>query len=268
MAWGFHTNITKEFEVLVGTKFNWVKDSNGQVPNNAFIAGYTEHGESTFIGRAMHGKKVLIGKIQPSNKLCHIPNMYEHKGNVLEFQNYEVLVEEYAPIPIEINEKPSWVIFNGFNIPTGAVTGGFMGHEKLYIGRAVHDDTLIPGKAYKLNFTNTYGTYADHLIEGSVMPSKKCLYIANGSCAYIKTKFEVLVGASKHNWVDDKNGHVPDNALIGGYTEHGEPTFVGRVMHKNNLIVGKIYPPNRRCYVADVDTQNELEFYEYEVLVV
>lgn len=137
-----------------------MKDSHGHVPDSAFIAGYTENGESIFIGRAMYGKKVLVGKIHPSNKLCYIPNMYERK--VLEYQNYEVLVvqNDYVPIPIKVNETTSWVKFNGYDTLNGAITGGIMDKEKLYIGRAVHGNALTPGKVYYLNFTNTHSNYS------------------------------------------------------------------------------------------------------------
>lgn len=41
-------------------------DSDGNAPKNAFIAGETEHGESSFIGRVKHEGNFLIGKIHVS----------------------------------------------------------------------------------------------------------------------------------------------------------------------------------------------------------
>lgn len=78
----------------------------------------------------------------------------------------------------------------------------------------------------------------------------------------------MLVGGSKCNWVKDKRGHVPGNAFVAGYTEHGEMTFIGRVAYQNQLLVGKIHPSCNLCYVPDIEGGKELAFHEYEVFVV
>lgn len=80
-----------EFEILIGgSSDNWVAAKGGYVPENAFIAGHTEHQESLYIGRTKHGDRLLIGKVHPSFQLCYTPDIGGTKE--LESQEYEVLV--------------------------------------------------------------------------------------------------------------------------------------------------------------------------------
>lgn len=91
VAWGFEAHRKTNFQVLIGgSPNNWVASKGGKVPQNAFVAGHTEHGESLFIGRAKHGNRLLIGKIHPSFTLCYIPDIGGTKE--LEFPQCEVLV--------------------------------------------------------------------------------------------------------------------------------------------------------------------------------
>lgn len=92
--------------------------------------------------------------------------------------------------------------------------------------------------------------------------------MAWGYEAHQKTEFEVLIGGSTDNWVTRKGGVVPQNAFVAGYTEHGESLFIGRQMHNNRLLIGKIHPSYKTCYIPDIGGTKELEFSEYEVLVV
>lgn len=111
-------------------------------------------------------------------------------------------------------------------------------------------------------------TNPEVLILGSIVPSENVLWLAWGYTAHKKTDFEVLVGGSFDNWVTSKGGYVPINAFIAGFTEHGESLYIGRVRHGNDIFVGKIHPSFKTCYIPDVGGTKELEFYEYEVLVV
>lgn len=53
------------------------------------------------------------------------------------------------PDPTRKNEIPHWVEYNGYQLPNGAVTGGFRARENVYIGRAVHRGTLTPGMLFE-----------------------------------------------------------------------------------------------------------------------
>jgi Protein of unknown function (DUF3421) len=92
IAWGFKCHKKTDFEILIGgARDNWVAASGGNIPENAFVAGHTEHGEATFIGRVKVAEgKFLIGKIHPSYKTCYIPDVKGTKE--LEFGKYEVFV--------------------------------------------------------------------------------------------------------------------------------------------------------------------------------
>lgn len=106
------------------------------------------------------------------------------------------------------------------------------------------------------------------MIPGSVVPSDNALWLAWGYQAHRKTDFQILIGGSSDNWVVNKGGHVPVNAFIAGYTEHGESLYIGRVKHGENILIGKIHPSFKTCYIPDIGGTKELEFHEYEVLVV
>lgn len=73
-----------------GSAANWVASKEGDAPENAFVAGYTQDGESLFIARRKHGNNVLIGKIHSSYETCYIPDIGGTKE--LEFKDCEVLV--------------------------------------------------------------------------------------------------------------------------------------------------------------------------------
>lgn len=106
------------------------------------------------------------------------------------------------------------------------------------------------------------------LVSGSIVPSHNTLYLAWGFERHAKTEFEILMGGSINNWVTMRDGNIPVNAFVAGYTQDGESLFIGRVQHKNQVLVGKVHPSYKTCYVPDIDGTKELEFREYEVLVV
>ena len=136
----------------------------------------------------------------------------------------------------------------------------------MYIGRAMHQSALTPGR--KTDDLSQSNQIESNFILGSVVPSENALYIAWGFKAHKKTIFEILVGGSTTNWVTSKDGYIPENAFIAGHTEHGESLFIGRQMHKKRLLVGKVHPSFRTCYIPDIGGEVELEFADYEVLVV
>lgn len=91
LPWGFVAHKKTEFEILIGGSIaNWVASKEGDAPENAFVGGYTQEGESLFIARRKHGKNLLIGKIHPSYETCYIPDIEGSKE--LEFNDCEVLV--------------------------------------------------------------------------------------------------------------------------------------------------------------------------------
>jgi hypothetical protein len=81
-----------------------------------------------------------------------------------------------------------------------------------------------------------------------------------------KLDFEILVGGCEENWVVADNGNAPLNAFHGGHSEQGETLFIGRYKHNGDVIVGKIQPSHRVCYITYND--RELNNRHYEVFVI
>lgn len=78
-----------------------------------------------------------------------------------------------------------------------------------YVGRARHAGDLIPGK---------------------IIPAKDTAYISYGGKEFCVRNYEVLVG-NGFQWVESYGyGHTPNNAVVGGHTNYGEPLYIGRGM--------------------------------------
>lgn len=86
-----------------------------------------------------------------------------HGGKEIGISEYELLLDD----------EYTWVESSNGKIPDNAVVGGITsGNEKLFIGRALHEDCIIPGKIH---------------------PSHKCLYIPFGGAEHAHTTYEILV---------------------------------------------------------------------------
>ncbi|CAD5112496.1 DgyrCDS1711 [Dimorphilus gyrociliatus] len=118
----------------------WVPGSNGQIPENAFEAGY-DGSEIMYIGRAPHAGDVIPGKVHPSHKVCYICWGNEEHAK----DSYEVLCKSDL---IQFEWLPS---ANG-ELPAGAIVGGKRSDGgKYFIGRAKHENCLVPGKIHPEN---------------------------------------------------------------------------------------------------------------------
>lgn len=143
---------------------------------------------------------------------------------------------------------PFWYPFtSGDKIPKNAVIGGRLkNNEVQYIGRSFHNGSLTPGR---------------------VSASNKDLSLPWGCIENIKSDFEILVNGSTENWVVAQKGEVPLSAFPAGHAEYSNETlFIGRVVHEGHLLIGKIQPSHRVCYIA-YETM-EISFEDYEVYVV
>jgi Protein of unknown function (DUF3421) len=140
---------------------------------------------------------------------------------------------------------PVWIPFDGTKFPNNVVEGGREDNQKLYIGRSHHMGSMTPGKvsADQPNCVIPWGTISNE-----------------------KEDFEMLVSSGETNWVAARDGRVPQNALQAGHSEQGETLFIGRVFHNGSMIVGKVQPSHRGCYIPVDD--KELHSRVYEVLVV
>ncbi|CAH1109341.1 unnamed protein product [Psylliodes chrysocephalus] len=139
----------------------------------------------------------------------------------------------------------SWVDSSlGHALPHTAVRGGTdVDGQPMYVGRAHHERDLIPAK---------------------IIPGRRCCYVSYNGKEHAKSTYQVLCDA-RAEWVPDQGGRVHPDAIEGGRTDNGETLYIGRVIHKNSMTIGKIHPSHRTCYIpfdgAEVGYQN------YEVLI-
>lgn len=136
-----------------------------------------------------------------------------------------------------------WVPAADGAIPPGAVEGGFDGSEQLYIARAVHEGSLIPGKLH---------------------PSHGVTYVSWGGGEHGHNEYEVLCGTGGM-WIPSSDGQVPDQAVPAGESDSGEPLFIGRANHNGCIVIGKVQPSHGCCYIPYGG--EELSFSNYEVFV-
>ncbi|XP_077523092.1 natterin-4-like [Amblyomma americanum] len=139
-----------------------------------------------------------------------------------------------------------WVLCHKDHIPHNAVAGGDDKEgEVIYIGRAVHNGDVIPGK---------------------VVRSMKCCYIPYGGVEPYYYDYQALVsdGASLA-WLPASNGAVPSGAIQGGVTASGEPLYIARARHDGMLLIGKVHPSWKCAYIPF--HKKEYKYTEYQVLV-
>lgn len=102
---------------------------------------------------------------------------------------------------------------------------------------------------------------------GKIPEAESTCVIPWGTVANVIADCQILMCASDSSWVVAENGHVPSNAFAAGYSEQGETLFIGRVKNiHGDIIIGKVQPSHRVCYIAQ--QHQEVNFREYEVFVV
>ncbi|KAJ8735379.1 hypothetical protein PYW07_006999 [Mythimna separata] len=287
VPWGGSEHCKEVFEILCGFNAKWVKTSSNYIPHNAIIGGrtggYERNDEPLYIARAKIGGSILCGKAYARYNLAYLP----YKGKEIEMPSYEILVAPddeipqalpftsnssvlppSAPVAAPMNAAPpgypgypgvqpafnapsqglagigTWVDASGGDVPPDAVVGGQdCNGEPVYVARAQHEGALLPGK---------------------LCASDGCAFVPWGGEEHEKPTYQVLVGGS-NNWVRTSGSNVPPGAFPGGQTEDGEPLFVGRVYHEDNLITGKVQQSHGVCYISFEG--EELSFDDYEVLM-
>ncbi|XP_023945312.2 uncharacterized protein LOC112051070 [Bicyclus anynana] len=115
---------------ITGGELHWV-EWDGKLPEDALIGGYGK--EILYIIRWKYDNSLILGNYAHSKESIYLP---------LPNGNLETKFE------ILCGYNCIWVPTVKNHIPIGAVEGGFddVSKEKLYIGRAVVEDKLIPGK--------------------------------------------------------------------------------------------------------------------------
>ncbi|XP_075534725.1 uncharacterized protein LOC142569399 [Dermacentor variabilis] len=264
----------REYQVLVsdGAPMAWVPASHGSVPNGAIQGGACGNGEPLYIGRAYHNGTLTIGKVHPSHNCLYIP----YGGDEHRYTDYEVLVCKTINFPVfmgVISRQPKhsclltvhfardameafgaptyrpvceWVMCFENRIPYNAVPGGEDSGETIYIGRAVHNGEVIPGK---------------------VVPSHSCCYVAYEGAEHSHRDYQALISdGTPFTWAPASDGAIPTGAVQGGVCASGEPLYIGRTYHEGTLTIGKVQP-SRRCLFIPYGGEEHC-YSDYEVLAV
>ena len=53
----------KEYYVLCGDCYSWMRSSDGRVPNGAVFSGYTDENDCIYVARAKQNNNWIVGKV-------------------------------------------------------------------------------------------------------------------------------------------------------------------------------------------------------------
>ncbi|VDM33557.1 unnamed protein product [Hydatigera taeniaeformis] len=71
-----------------GSCYKWVRDSDGDVPKHAIVAGVANDGQPLFVCKAPVEGELCVGKVHKGHSSAYIP----YGGEEHSVENYEVLV--------------------------------------------------------------------------------------------------------------------------------------------------------------------------------
>uniref|UniRef100_A0A0A9YIM4 Natterin-3 n=1 Tax=Lygus hesperus TaxID=30085 RepID=A0A0A9YIM4_LYGHE len=142
------------------TNIRWLSMSKGRIPdNNAVRGGQDSDGCALYIGRTNHNGDVLPCKINPRRGFAY----FSYAGREISVENYEALASKTV----------GWQRASGGQLPDRAIRIGQTAEgEPLYVGRAVHEGFLTPGKFH---------------------PSHRCVYVPYNGREHRYDNYEVMV---------------------------------------------------------------------------
>ncbi|VVC43436.1 Hypothetical protein CINCED_3A008072 [Cinara cedri] len=138
----------------------WVPcDSGDPLPRGAVHVGMDKNGDRLYAGRAFHEGDLLPAKINPNHSSAYVCwGGLEHA-----MSHFEVLC----------HTSVAWQSSYENRIPSNAIViGSTVSGEKLYMGRALHDGTLTPGK---------------------IQPSHRSLYIPYNGEEVAVDEYEIMI---------------------------------------------------------------------------
>ena len=139
----------------------------------------------------------------------------------------------------------TWVKFAEGSSLQGAVLGGYDRGNPLYVARAPHEGSLVPGK-YHAGYKTAYVSWGGKEVEK-------------------KENFEVLLTGSALEWKSAEGGAVPDRAVEGGHRPDGGPLYIVRAMVDGVDSIGKLNPQHKFCHLPYGGKEHLVK--QYQVLV-
>ncbi|CAH0548095.1 unnamed protein product [Brassicogethes aeneus] len=115
-----------------------------------------------------------------------------------------------------------WISSTNASIPAGAFSGG----RNVYVIRAYQNGGWLPGK---------------------FVTGHHDAYVAWGGKEIPCCQFEVLCN-SRMRWQHCRGSGIPPNAFVAGSTENGEPLYVGKTVHNEEVCIGKVQRSHGALY--------------------
>ncbi|XP_032529132.2 uncharacterized protein LOC116779079 isoform X2 [Danaus plexippus] len=216
--------------IVIGNRFSWIVQTDKiKTPGILSEHEYRPFWVSWYNNQIRFGVGGLSTPIAETTKFKDIKYLTfsTFKRNIVKFK-LQLPLDLPDPVYKEIDTgKLRWVKMTNGVLPEGALIGGFE-NEILYIMRVMHESALTPGK---------------------YVPSEKAGFVAWGYRSHRKTEdIEILCGYDGI-WFPTERDSIPAEAMVGGCTEYFETMFVGRAVHEDYYIPGKVVPSHRVCYV-------------------
>merc|ERR1712212_352480 len=121
-----------------------------------------------------------------------------------------------------------WVSGCGSSVPSNAVPGGVDRGTRLFVARASHAGSLVPGKLH---------------------PTYETVFVSYGGKEHTKgSGFEILTGEG-FQWKAAENGRVPEGAVQAGHEANGTPLYVARAKVDGVDSIGKVNTSHNDCHL-------------------
>lgn len=227
----------KNFDVLCGNGFQWVRTGDGHIPDGAVPYGKSSANQSIYIGRARHEDSLIPGRMDLNRGRLLIP----YGSGEVAYQFYDILVHHQK---FSAQSNGRWVQASSDGpVPVGAIIAGYDGDgTAIYVGRVEHEGNVIPAK---------------------IIPAKKMAHTQHQGQEISKRSYEALCDVNA-GWVPFQ-GFIPSNAIECGNLANGEVVYIGRGKYCGTLTPGKVLKSTRKLQIPCDWKENTVD--EFDVLV-
>lgn len=247
--------------------YKWIPWSvNDGLPPRALPVGHEKDGTPIYVGRKRHHDCNVPVKIVPSREFASICD-----------QRREIMVQSFDVL---VGDGFDWVRSGGGHVPDGAISCGQSSTNRpIFIGRANHKDSLIPGQvdprdgrliipyeggtvAYKY-YDVLVNRFKDH---GDLEDNSGSDDDDEDDCSLFgDPALPISEYRSDRNlcWAAAINSQPPpEGAIVAGYDSDGSTIYVGRVMYEGNQLPAKVIPKKHLCHTQFNGAEIEMSSYE------